>query len=321
MLFDRERFFEKYRELFGPIIQSQVEGLELLLGFFEQDPRMLILQWIAYCLATVKHECADKFHPIEEFASGQAYEGRKDLGNTHPGDGKKFKGRGWVQITGRKNYGYFGDRLGVELLTDPALALDPAISYQIMSIGMIEGRFTGKSLDDYIYLSDNGRTASYIHARRIINALDKAQLIASYAISFERILRYALIERGEQVEGESERVATQSDTETPGHVIDQEIDLVQPQQGSIIGGPVAEVLKGNSGTIAKFAAGGGFLASIGGWAANHPELTIVFAICATLLILGIVFRSTILKVVEAKIKADPELNNVKFIEGATPKKK
>lgn len=59
-------------------------------------------------LAQVAHEC-DLFQTLEEYASGAAYEGRKDLGNNYAGDGKRYKGRGYIQLTGRHNYRKFND--------------------------------------------------------------------------------------------------------------------------------------------------------------------------------------------------------------------
>lgn len=59
------------------------------------------------------------------------YEGRADLGNTQPGDGKRYKGRGPIQITGRANYRGYGKRLGLDLEGNPNLAADPAIGLRI----------------------------------------------------------------------------------------------------------------------------------------------------------------------------------------------
>jgi len=82
-------------------------------------------------LATVKTEVPN-FAPIEEYASGAAYEGRSDLGNTQAGDGVRFKGRGFIQLTGRANYEEYGRKLGVDLVGNPSLALDPKISAKIL---------------------------------------------------------------------------------------------------------------------------------------------------------------------------------------------
>jgi putative chitinase len=75
----------------------------------------------AHFLSQLAHESAG-FRTTTEFASGKAYEGRKDLGNTQPGDGVRFKGRGLIQVTGRQNYAQMGKLLGQDFVADPKLA-------------------------------------------------------------------------------------------------------------------------------------------------------------------------------------------------------
>jgi putative chitinase len=69
-------------------------------------------------LAQLAHE-SGSLRYVEEIATGEAYEGRKDLGNTQPGDGVRFKGRGLIQITGRANYEALGHALNYDFIKDP----------------------------------------------------------------------------------------------------------------------------------------------------------------------------------------------------------
>lgn len=81
---------------------------------------------LAHFLAQVCHESGG-FKWMEEIASGQAYEGRKDLGNTVSGDGRRFKGRGPIQLTGRANYRAYGQALGVDFMNHPEIVALPSI--------------------------------------------------------------------------------------------------------------------------------------------------------------------------------------------------
>ena len=131
---------------------------------------------IAYILATTVHESGAGAY-MEEFASGSAYEGRRDLGNTQSGDGVRFKGRGYVQITGRNNYSNWSKKLGIDLVSNPELAEKPETAARILVQGMKEGSFTGKKLSDYI---GNGKS-DFEGARRIVNGTDKASTFAATA--------------------------------------------------------------------------------------------------------------------------------------------
>ncbi|MGE3509515.1 MAG: hypothetical protein AB7N65_11590 [Vicinamibacterales bacterium] len=200
MRIDHTAFFNGYRNAYGRLTQGVVNGLELLGRNMEADPALKNVQWAAYMLATVKHECADTWQPIVERGSRTYFDKYetgtpigKRLGNTEPGDGYRFRGRGYVQITGRANYARMTTALKLgpdaDLVADPEQALRPAIAYQIMSVGMIKGLFTGKKLANYI----SPGVCDYRNARRIINGVDQATRIAQYATTLEGIIRASIV--------------------------------------------------------------------------------------------------------------------------------
>lgn len=88
---------------------------------------------LAHFAAQIAHE-SDGFATTEEYASGAAYEGRPDLGNTQAGDGPRFKGRGLLQLTGRANYARMSRMLGIDLIANPRAAMDPVLSLRIACI-------------------------------------------------------------------------------------------------------------------------------------------------------------------------------------------
>lgn len=187
---NRTLFFSGIRDLFGGrLTELQVKGIEAILDEWDRL-RMGDLRWLAYMLATTKHETAHTMQPIIERGPKSyfnRYEGRSDLGNIVKGDGYRFRGRGFVQLTGRANFARAGKELGVDLVGRPDLALDPANATRIMFAGMSEGWFTRKKLGDYFTASKT----DWKNARKIINGLDKAETIAGYAKAFHAALMVA----------------------------------------------------------------------------------------------------------------------------------
>lgn len=197
-MIDRAAFFAAVRKsLFGGKLKTaQVVGLERILVECELRDVPDRGQ-IAYVLATAYHETAKTMEPISEWGSGDGKDAdpwddylekydtgklARNLGNTPEadGDGVLYAGRGFVMITGKRNYADWGRRLGVDLLRAPALALDPGYAARILVEGSKLGTFTGKKLSDYI----NGPKRDFVNARRVINGKDKAATIAAYADKF-----------------------------------------------------------------------------------------------------------------------------------------
>jgi predicted chitinase len=197
MRFNREEFFTGVREAWGALSQSQVEGLTELLDAIEADDEITDVRHIAYILATIKHETGVTrkgvnytYQPIAEVGKGRG----KPYGIPDKLTGQTYYGRGYVQLTWKRNYARMSELLGVDLVNEPDRAMEPEIAYQVTSVGMRQGIFTSKKLSTYI----RGEKCDYLQARRIINAMDKAQLIAGYAEKFEAILETAQEDATEQ---------------------------------------------------------------------------------------------------------------------------
>jgi len=159
------------------------------------------VSYVAYALATAYHETAHTMQPVKEYG-GTAYYTRmydirgnrpkkaKELGNLNPGDGAKYAGRGYVQLTGKTNYAKATAKLqalgiDVDLVANPDRAMEPGIAAMVMVYGMVEGWFTTRKLPDDLPASGPASLRAFILSRDIINGVDMDDEIAAYAVDFQ----------------------------------------------------------------------------------------------------------------------------------------
>ncbi|WP_267550408.1 hypothetical protein [Rhizobium rhizogenes] len=216
---DRSKFFDAVRfPVFGgKLSQAQVNGMEAILDAVDAEG-VTDLRQIAYILATPMIETGRSFVPIVEnlnysaagllatfpkyFTAAQAqsyarqpqrianraYANRMGNGNETSGQGWLYRGRSYVQITGRDNYAKFSTILGADLVGNPDLALSDDYAAKIIVVGMRDGIFTGHKLSNYFELG----SADWVGARYIVNGQDKAQQIANYGRQFWTALKSAV---------------------------------------------------------------------------------------------------------------------------------
>lgn len=194
MLHNPRAFFEHCRDtLLGPRLSpEEVKGCEAILLAMEGAP----VSYVAYALATAFHETGHDFQPRKEFG-GYKYLDKYDtgklakaLGNTSEDDddGQLYAGRGYVQLTGRRNYAKAGTELGLPLLGNPDLAMKPDVAAKILRRGMEEGWFSGKGFKNFLPPDGPAELIQFIMARKIINGMDRANLIAKHAMEFQTAL-------------------------------------------------------------------------------------------------------------------------------------
>ena len=191
--------FAIIRLKFGSLSQEAVDNINLIVETCEKYE--LSYPQASYVLATTYHETAHTFKPIEEYGKGKGrkygiiYTNTEGVKYGIAGSGGDtylysdyphlYYGRGHTQLTHWVNYKFAGEQLGIDLINNPDLALEPKHSAEILVKGSANGWFTSKKLSDYI----NDKSKNYYQARRVINGLDKAQQIADIAVVFEKALR------------------------------------------------------------------------------------------------------------------------------------
>jgi predicted chitinase len=192
---NKTEFLKQYSHVMRATLdEGQAFALNKLVDAINKDTSIIDVRWAAYMLATIKCEVGSSFRPIEERGapgSFKRYEFNQALGNTQKGDGYRYRGRGYIQITGRSNYRRMTELLRLsdddDLEKYPENVLKPEISYMMLSISMQEGLFTGHKLRDYLHDS----TTDYRGARILITGgLHQADVVAEQARLFEVALRW-----------------------------------------------------------------------------------------------------------------------------------
>lgn len=173
---DRARFFAGIRQqpFSGKLTKTQVSGTEAILDEWERRG-LTDLRWLAYMLGTTKWETDHTMQPIIEGGSQRYLRSKKYW---------PWIGRGYVQLTWKRNYEKFRERaltlFGADIIANPDDAMRPDVAAFIMFEGMIGGEFTGKKLGDYF----NSSKTDWINARRIINGTDRAAEISAISKQF-----------------------------------------------------------------------------------------------------------------------------------------
>ncbi len=202
-IIDRAHFFAKFRTNFYRITDKEaylVDRYERIFDYWDSQPQLKDLRWLAYILATTYHETGRRIQAVRECFGKTDQESincvtslyrrgriKRNYAAIDKVTGKAYFGRGHVQLTWDFNYKRMGKELGMgdQVYINPDLALHPDSSVAIMAEGMIKGIFTGKRLSQYF----NATTENWGGARRIVNGLDKYTLIAGYGRKFYASLR------------------------------------------------------------------------------------------------------------------------------------
>lgn len=196
-MINRKFFFDqaKTRLFGGSLSVKQVNGLTAILDEWEANYSHNDDRWLAYMLGTTHHETGRTMQPIDEWGKGKNLPYGSRLKMAKDKNGKRipytdttelFYGRGFVQLTWYENYDKAGKKLGKDFLHNAAAVKDINNATKIMFYGMTEGWFTGAKLSSFF----NSTTEDWKNARKIINGLDKWDLIKDYALKYYSSISY-----------------------------------------------------------------------------------------------------------------------------------
>lgn len=205
MSINRDFFFDHIREyLFnGSLRQSQLNGMNAILDKWEAESSKDDDRWLAYMLGTTHHETGRTMQPVRETFAATDDDAIKRLEKAwaagklpwvktpywrRDADGKSWLGRGFVQLTHKANYETLGKAIKVDLITDPDRAMDLDTALKVLFVGMRDGLFTTAKLADFFNVSKE----NWVQARKIINGLESADLVASYAKTYYAAISYTV---------------------------------------------------------------------------------------------------------------------------------
>lgn len=216
---NKTKFFDAVKKSVfnGRMSQTQVDNLNAILDAGKGYP----LSYVAYALATARGEVGSNMEPVSEnlnysksavsknfgahrrqgipisklarnpeLLANTVYGGdwgAKDLGNTKDGDGWKFRGRGYPQVTGRANYEKLAAITGLDLVNNPDLILEKDNAAKITLFDAMDvGIYTGKAFRNYLPLDDQASFIEFNRSRPIINGRAKGdEKYAKWAVSFQ----------------------------------------------------------------------------------------------------------------------------------------
>lgn len=165
---ETQRWVDACEATYGTLGDVEQRTIRQIVQCFKRygdgDPRKL-----AYILATVDAECS--------FVSKEEHETSTNIYRLYWTSG--YKGRGLVQLTGENNYRKASELLGVDFVSYPEKVIELRYAVPILVRGMMTGMFSRRKLGDYI----NKNETDFYNARRVVNWLDKASIIANNAIS------------------------------------------------------------------------------------------------------------------------------------------
>jgi putative chitinase len=188
-----DAFLALYQTKRRELASRQAENLDAFIRLLSADESLAEAGQRAFLIAATEEETAP-WALLEERGNDehfQRYEANKALGNTEPGDGYRYRGRGYFMLTGRSNYRRMGQALGLNLEQEPDLLLEPSVAYRALYAWMIEG--AGRDRKPVDFLAE-GNTDYRRAAETAGMPPEQAHRIAGAAMEIEPLVRQCQVE-------------------------------------------------------------------------------------------------------------------------------